>query len=63
MNEEEAFWMLSQLLESFIPIDYYCKMIGVMIDTNILNYLIEKRIPDLFGHLQEHSFDPKMVSF
>ena len=63
MTEEEAFWMLTQLLESFIPIDYYCKMIGVMIDTNILNWLIQERIPDLFDHLQEHMFDPKMVSF
>lgn len=55
--------MLTQLLESFIPIDYYCKMIGVMIDHNILNSLIEERIPDLFQHLQEHMFDPKMVTF
>ena len=40
LSEEESFWMLTQLLESFIPIDYYSKMVGVIIDHNILNMLI-----------------------
>ena len=48
MNEEESFWMLTQLLESFMPIDYYSKMVGVIIDHNILNELIEDRIEDLY---------------
>ena len=37
MSEEEAFWMLSSLLESFLPLDYYCKMMGVILDHNILS--------------------------
>ena len=48
MNEEESFWMLAQLLESFMPLDYYSKMVGVIIDHNILNELIEDRIEDLY---------------
>ena len=51
MCEEEAFWMLTQLLESFIPIDYYSKMVGVITDHNILNMLIEEKLPDLHQHL------------
>ena len=63
MSEEEAFWMLTMLLESFIPIDYYAKMVGVIVDHNILSMLIEERIPDLFYHLQDCYFDPKIVTF
>jgi hypothetical protein len=35
MNEEEAFWTLTMLLESILPIDYYSNMIGVLIDQKI----------------------------
>jgi hypothetical protein len=51
LSEEESFWMLTVLLESFIPLDYYSKMVGVIIDDNILNKLIEERMPDLYDHL------------
>ena len=48
MEEEQAFWMLTSLLENFIPIDYYSNMIGVMVDHNILSKFIQDRIPDLY---------------
>ena len=32
MNEEEAFWTLTMILETILPIDYYSNMIGVLID-------------------------------
>lgn len=59
MDEEQAFWMLTSLLENFIPIDYYSNMIGVMVDHNILNHFIEDRIPDLYHHMMNNFFDPK----
>lgn len=30
MNEEEAFWMLVQIMEVYLPLDYY--LLGVLID-------------------------------
>ena len=57
MSEEEAFWMLTNLLESFMPIDYYSKMVGVIVDHNILNSLIEERIPVLYEHLTSAMFN------
>jgi len=63
MSEEEAFWMLTTLLECFIPIDYYSKMVGVIIDHNILSMLIEEKMPDLHAHMQRAYFDPKIASF
>ena len=50
MSEEEAFWMLTMLIESFIPLDYYSKMVGAMVDHNILNQLIEDKLPDMWAH-------------
>lgn len=32
MNEEEAFWTLTMILETILPIDYYSNMVGVLID-------------------------------
>lgn len=30
MNEEEAFWMLVQIMEVYLPLDYY--LLGVLVD-------------------------------
>lgn len=35
LSEEEAFWVLSQLIESLLPIDYYYVMAGVLIDYEV----------------------------
>lgn len=34
-QEEEAFWILSQITETIIPMDYYTNMIGVACDQQI----------------------------
>ena len=63
MNDEEAYWMLCQLMERYLPVDYYSKMVGVIIDHNVLSYLIEEKFPDLYFHLSNIGFDPKIVTF
>jgi len=32
MNEEEAFWTLTMILETMIPMDFYSNMVGALID-------------------------------
>lgn len=32
MDEEEAFWTLTMIIETILPLDYYSNMIGVLID-------------------------------
>ena len=32
LSEEEAFWVLTQLIETILPLDYYDSMAGVLID-------------------------------
>lgn len=63
MSEEEAFWMMVMLLESFIPLDYYSKMAGAITDQNILSDLIQEKMPDLWEHFQKTMFEPKIVTF
>lgn len=63
MSEEEAFWMLTMLLETFIPMDYYSNVLGVIVDQNALDELVEEKIPDLHQHLQDSMFSLGIVSF
>ncbi len=32
LDEDEAFWVLTMLLETILPLDYYANMVGVLID-------------------------------
>jgi len=32
MSEEEAFWTLTMIIETMLPIDYYSNMVGVLVD-------------------------------
>ena len=63
MSEEEAFWMFTAVIETLIPMDYYCKMLGVILDHNILNELIKEKFPDLFDFLLDNYYDPKTHTF
>ncbi len=35
MQEEEAFWTLVQIIEVYLPIDYYSNLLGVLIDLKV----------------------------
>ena len=43
--------MLTQTLETILPIDYYSKMIGLCVDQKVLEHLIQARMPKLWQHL------------
>jgi Rab-GTPase-TBC domain len=32
MDEEEAFWTLTMILETILPLDFYCNMVGALVD-------------------------------
>ena len=36
MKEEEAFWVLNQIIEKYLPLDYYSNMVGVLVDQKVL---------------------------
>jgi len=36
MDEEAAFWVMTQTVETMLPLDYYSNMLGVLIDQKVL---------------------------
>ena len=36
-DEEEAFWVFVQIIENYLPINYYSEMAGIIVDQYILN--------------------------
>lgn len=62
-EEEEAFWIFTNMLESILPLDYYSNMVGALIDQKIFFKMFEKNMPDLCAHLIEAGFDPSLLAF
>ncbi len=59
MNEEEAFWMLVQIMEVYLPLDYY--LLGVLIDQRVFKDLMQKKLPKLCRHLEYYEFDVDLL--
>ena len=62
-DEEDAFWIFVQMVESLLPLDYYSNMVGALIDQKIFYQIFKREIPDLCRHLEEAGFDPSLLAF
>lgn len=47
LEEEEAFWVLTQMIEVLLPIDYYSNLLGVLIDFKVFQHIMRKKLPKL----------------
>ena len=56
-KEEEAFWVFAQIIEHYLPINYYSEMAGIIVDQIILNKLISVYFPEVYSLLDKLSFD------
>ena len=63
MNEEEAFWTLTMIIETILPIDYYSNMVGVLIDQHVFKEAVQFFFPDLYSHFEELNYDPSLLAF
>ena len=61
MSEEEAFWTLVQMVEVYLPIDYYSNLLGVLIDLKVFKDLMNRRLPNLCQHLDNFNFDVDLL--
>ena len=43
-NEEESFWVFTNILENYLPIDFYLKFTGVKVDMHIIKNLINSTL-------------------
>ena len=62
LTEEETFWTFAMLIESILPLDYYCLMIGVQADVKIFNKLLHYFLPEVKRKFDSLSFDPIFFS-
>ena len=62
LEEEEAFWVFAQAAETILPIDYYCGMLGILIDQKVFEFLLEETFPKLVAHMRAHSYHLDMIA-
>ncbi|KAL1140691.1 hypothetical protein AAG570_000621, partial [Ranatra chinensis] len=60
-GEEEAFWLLVCLCESLLPDYYNTKVVGALVDQEVLDYLVSEHLPKLHSALQQFGMI-KMIS-
>jgi hypothetical protein len=60
-SEEEVFWILCQIIETILPLDYFSIMTGVKVDQKCFETLIRSHLPKVYEHMIENNF--QMESF
>ena len=61
LDEEEAFWILCQLIETILPMDYYTIMTGILIDYRWLVSFLEEKQKGISKHLKKWDFDLQAI--
>jgi hypothetical protein len=56
-NEENAFWIFTQIIENILPINYYYDSVGIIIDNNILFEKLERTNRSLMVHFKNNKFE------
>ena len=52
LSEEETFWLLAQVVETYLPLDYFSVMTGVQTDQKVFDCLLKQHLPKVALHLQ-----------
>ena len=56
-NEENAFWIFTQIIENILPINYYYDSLGIIIDNNILFDILKDIDSELMEHFTKYQFE------
>ena len=56
-NEEQAFWLFIQIMEKILPVIYYSELIGIVVQTTLIENLISLYLPELYKYLQDNNFN------
>uniref|UniRef100_A0A8D8RWV6 RUN and TBC1 domain-containing protein 3 n=1 Tax=Cacopsylla melanoneura TaxID=428564 RepID=A0A8D8RWV6_9HEMI len=63
MEEEEAFWTLSAIVEDLLPASYYTPtLIGIQADQKVLRSLVASSLPDLESTLIQHDIELSLIT-
>ena len=47
-NEEDVFWVFTQIAENYLPFDFYIKFAGVRVDMEIVKKIIKSTIKNIY---------------
>ncbi|XP_069671579.1 small G protein signaling modulator 3 homolog isoform X1 [Periplaneta americana] len=63
MEEEDAFWMLSTIVEDILPASYYSStLLGIQADQRVLRTMICNYLPDVDVTLKEHDIELSLIT-
>lgn len=61
-EEEDAFWLMSMIIEDILPASYYSHtLLGVQADIKVLNQLISTYLPQLDQHFKKHDIELSLI--
>lgn len=52
-KEEETFWIYVQIVEKYLPCDYFSSMAGILLDQKVFDYLFRTKMPNISKHLDK----------
>jgi hypothetical protein len=61
-TEEQCFWILVQVIEKYLPIDYFSVMNGIVTDLQVLTELLKQHAPLLGRHLTSVGIELSMFT-
>jgi len=53
LEEEEAFWVFTIILENYLPIDYMADLTGAVIDQKVFEHIVNYRYPEFLKKLDD----------
>ena len=62
-NEEQAFWLFIQIMEKVLPILYYSELVGIVVETTLIENLISLYFPKLYKYIQDNNFNVPLRNF
>ena len=62
-DEEQTFWIFIQILEKILSIIYYSELVGIVIETTIIENLIAVYFPKLNNFLIDNNFNVPLRNF
>jgi hypothetical protein len=62
-NEEQAFWIFIQVMEKILPIVYYSELVGIVMETTLVENLISLYFPDLYKFISDNNFNVPLRNF
>ena len=56
-NEEEAFWLFTQLVEQRLPCGFFCELAEMLTYYKLVTSILQEEFSHVYKHLQSHGID------